>query len=71
MVSENDRIELVSTDDPYTNLEPGDRGTVTDVSRLPPGIGSTDEEKQISVEWDSGSSLKLIDGVDEYRILDD
>ncbi len=30
-----DRVELVATDDPYTRLRPGDRGTVTRVRDLP------------------------------------
>lgn len=29
------RIELIHTNDPYTDLKPGDRGTVVDVTELP------------------------------------
>ena len=30
-----DRVELVATNDPYTRLQPGDRGTVTSVTDRP------------------------------------
>ena len=30
-----DRVELVATNDPYTRLRPGDRGTVTSVTDSP------------------------------------
>jgi hypothetical protein len=30
-----DRVELVATTDPYTHLQPGDRGTVTSVTDSP------------------------------------
>jgi hypothetical protein len=60
MVQKGDRIELVFTDDPYTQLKPGDRGTVRSVNTDPWG------DLQIGVEWDSGSTLSLIDGKDRY-----
>jgi hypothetical protein len=34
------RIGLISTNNPYTDLKPGDRGTVVDVSELPYGLDS-------------------------------
>ncbi len=62
MVKVNDRIELVHTDDKFTNLKPGDKGTVNGINSLP---GLT----QIWVSWDSGSSLALIEGTDRYKIV--
>lgn len=50
------RLELVRMDDPWTNLKPGDKGTVVGVD----DIGS------IMMKWDSGSSLSLIPGEDEF-----
>lgn len=51
------RIELLSMNDPYTNLLPGDQGTVTDI----------DDTGTIFVSWDRGSSLGLVFGIDHYR----
>jgi hypothetical protein len=49
-----DRVELVATDDPYTRLRPGDRGTVTGVREVP--------EPTIDVQWDDGSTLSVLPG---------
>lgn len=51
------RVELISMDDPYTKLLPGDLGTVTDI----------DDTGTIFVSWDRGSSLGLVYGIDHYR----
>lgn len=55
-----DRIRLVRTDDPYTQLKPGDTGTVIDYM---PASGA------ISVRWDSGSTLSLLEGIDVWEII--
>lgn len=55
------RIELVYTNDQYTDLKAGDRGTQIG-ERIDPW-GDT----QIYVRWDNGSSLSLIEGHDEWR----
>ena len=54
------RVELISMEDPYTNLKPGDQGTVTSYD----GMG------QIHVNWDTGSTLALIPGEDEFKKVD-
>jgi hypothetical protein len=51
------RIELISMDDPYTSLSPGDLGTVSDI----------DDIGTIFASWDRGSSLGLAYGIDQYR----
>lgn len=51
------RIELVSTRDEHTKLQPGDKGTVK-FARWD-GFGLV-----ISVDWDSGSRLSLLDDDD-------
>lgn len=52
------RVELVQMDDPYNNrLYPGCRGTVISVD----SIGT------IHVQWDCGSSLGIVYGVDFCR----
>jgi hypothetical protein len=48
-----DRIALVFTADPYTKLQPGDEGTVTDCdTHFGSGV--------ISIKWDNGSTLSMI-----------
>lgn len=72
MVSEGDRIELVHTDDPYTNLEPGDKGTVTgtdvDSGEITP---SGRPEEKVWVDWDDGGQLALIVGEDRFNVVDE
>jgi Domain of unknown function (DUF4314) len=59
-----DRVELVATNDPYTGLQPGDRGTVTGVRGFP--------EPTIDVRWDDGSTLSILpDAGDRIRKLPD
>jgi hypothetical protein len=54
----NVRITLIHTNDPYTDLRPGDQGILKS-SRVDPW-----GDRVISVNWDSGSSLSLIEGED-------
>lgn len=70
MVQEGDRIELVNTTDEYTQLERGDRGTVTGTNMVPGQQPGTREEK-INVDWDSGSTLGLFESQDAYRVVTD
>jgi hypothetical protein len=59
-----DRVELVATNDPYTGLRPGDRGTVTSVTNTP--------EPTIAIAWDNGSTLAILpDAGDLVRLLPD
>lgn len=51
------RVELVSMDDPYTRLKPGDQGTVERV----------DDIATVFVAWDSGSHLGAAFGADKIR----
>lgn len=54
-----DRIKLVQTSDPYTDLKPGALGTV----------GFVDSLGTLHTEWDSGSTLGLVPGEDQYEII--
>ena len=54
------RVELVSMDDPYSKLKPGDRGTVK----------SVDDTGAVFVSWDCGSGLGVVYGEDRIRILE-
>jgi hypothetical protein len=51
------RVELISMDDPYSKLKPGDRGTVACV----------DSTGTVFVDWDCGSGLGIVYGVDRIR----
>lgn len=62
-----DRIELVRCDDPYTRIAPGTTGTVTGVSEP---LKFFNNEIQIHVRWEDGSTLSLLRGVDSYRIIE-
>ena len=53
------RVELVSMSDPYTKLNPGDLGKVDFV----------DDTGTIFINWDSGSHLGAVFGVDEIKLL--
>ena len=53
------RVALVSMDDPYTRLRPGDQGTV----RYVDDIGT------VHIAWDNGSSLGAAYGEDMIRKL--
>jgi hypothetical protein len=51
------RIELISMDDPCSTLRSGDKGSVSFI----------DDTGTIFVDWDNGSSLGLVYGVDSYK----
>ena len=51
------RVELVSMDDPYTRLKPGDQGTVVAV----------DDIGTVHIDWDNGSGLGAAYGADVIR----
>jgi hypothetical protein len=53
------RVELLSMDDPYATLNPGEQGTVACV----------DSTGTVFVDWDCGSGLGVVYGVDPIRKL--
>lgn len=53
------RVELVSMNDPYSKLKPGDQGTVNFV----------DDIGTVFIKWDCGSSLGAAYGEDVIRRL--
>lgn len=54
------RVRLIEMDDPYSNIIPGDEGTVSDV----------DDIGTIHIKWDKGSSLGIVFGVDKCLIIE-
>ena len=59
MYPEGTRVELIRMDDPYTRLKPGDKGTVRMV----------DDTGTVFVDWDCGSGLGIVYGIDRVRKL--
>jgi hypothetical protein len=60
-------VFLYSSDnDANAELKVGDMGTITDLSLLPKG-----NKHMISVDWDNGRSIALIENKDQYEILSD
>jgi len=59
------RVELILCDDPHTKMEPGMKGTYQMCFRQLNAL-----ENQYCIDWDNGSKLMLIAGVDEFRFLD-
>ncbi|AHM55832.1 hypothetical protein EAL2_c05300 [Peptoclostridium acidaminophilum DSM 3953] len=55
------RVMLVRMDDPYSKLQPGDSGTVSFI----------DDTGTVFVNWDSGSSLGVVFGIDEIRKIEE
>ena len=53
------RVELVSMNDPYTKLKPGDQGLVEFV----------DDIGTVHIRWDNGSTLGAAYGEDEIKRL--
>ena len=51
------RVELISMNDPYATLKPGDQGTVIAV----------DDIGTVHIAWDRGSSLGAAYGEDRIR----
>ena len=60
------RVELIHTDDPHTNLKPGDRGTYQFVLNQ-----NTPFENQHMISWDNRSNLMLLEGVDKFKFIDE
>lgn len=57
MYPKGTRVELVSMNDPYSRLSPGECGTVNMV----------DDTGTVFVSWDCGSGLGIVYGVDRIR----
>jgi len=54
-----DRVRLLGTDDIFTQLRPGDEGTVRFV----------DDLGTVHVDWDNGSGLGLVPFHDKFQVI--
>lgn len=55
------RVELLEMNDPHRMMPKGLKGTVTWV----------DDTGTICVDWDNGSSLGVVYGIDRCRVIDE
>lgn len=55
------RIVLDFTNDEHTTLKPGDKGTVAHI----------DDAGTVHTNWDQGSRLGLIPGVDKFHAIEE
>lgn len=53
------RVKLLYTSDPYTLVQPGEEGIVVYIDGL----------NTVHVEWDNGSNLGLIPGVERWEVI--
>ena len=54
------RIQLIETDDTWTKLEKGSKGTVVEIE---------EDQDLIWVQWDNGEKLALLIGVDKFKLI--
>jgi len=59
-VKVGDRIELIETDDTFTKLQKGSKGTIFKIE---------DDQDLIWVYWDNGEKLALLVGIDKFKII--
>jgi Domain of unknown function (DUF4314) len=59
-VKVGDRVELIETDDTFTRLRKGSKGTVFKIE---------EDQELVWIEWDNGEKLALIPGVDKFKIV--
>lgn len=55
-----DKVELIETDDSWTNLKKGSKGIIYKIEK---------DQDLIWVDWDSGEKLALIFGVDKFKLI--
>lgn len=60
-VLDGKRLRLIKIEDQYTDLKPGDEGSVDYV----------DDMGQIHMKWDNGGTLALIPEIDKYEIIEE
>jgi len=59
------RIELIEMPNDPSPLPPGSKGTVVE------HVGKGTKLEQLWMQWDCGSRLNLLPGVDRFKVIDD
>ena len=54
------RVQLIETDDTWSNLKNGSKGTVIEIE---------EDQDLIWVQWDNGEKLALIMGIDKFKLI--
>ena len=54
------RVQLIETDDTWSNLQKGSKGTVIEIE---------EDQDLIWVQWDNGEKLALIMGIDKFKLI--
>jgi hypothetical protein len=54
------RVQLIETDDTWTKLDKGSKGTVVEIE---------EEQDLIWVQWDNGEKLALLVGIDKFKLI--
>lgn len=55
------RIRAIKIEDPYTEIQSGATGTIAFV----------DDFDTLHIDWDNGSRLGIIPGIDTFEMIDD
>ena len=54
------RVQLIETDDTWSNLQKGSKGTVIEIE---------EDQDLIWIQWDNGEKLALIIGIDKFKLI--
>lgn len=54
------RVQLIETDDTWSSLQKGSKGTVIEIE---------EDQDLIWVQWDNGEKLALIMGIDKFKLI--
>ena len=55
-----DRVQLVFMNDTWSNLKPGDKGTVFKID---------ENQELVWINWDNGEQLALLIGIDKFKVI--
>jgi len=54
------RVQLIETDDTWSHLQKGSKGTVIEIE---------EDQDLIWIQWDNGEKLALIKGIDKFKLI--
>lgn len=59
-VKVGDRVQLVFMNDTWSDLKPGDKGTVFKID---------ENQELVWINWDNGEQLALLIGIDKFKVI--